>query len=64
MVISGVISKVTIVITHSSGLITPLITTHEPPNGAIWEFLRSYISLVELKAKGLSRSDVLILGRL
>ena len=31
-VISGVISKVTIVITHIMGLITPLITTHEPPS--------------------------------
>ena len=28
-VINGVISKVTI---HIRGLITPLITTHEPPN--------------------------------
>ena len=31
-VISGVIGKVTIVITHVRGLITPLITTHEPPS--------------------------------
>ena len=31
-VISGVISKVTIVITHIRGLITPLTTTHEPPS--------------------------------
>ena len=30
VVISGVISRVTIVITHISGLITLLITTHEP----------------------------------
>ena len=30
--ISGVISRVTIVITHIRGLITPLITTHEPPS--------------------------------
>ena len=29
---AGVISRVTIVITHISGLITPLITTHEPPS--------------------------------
>ena len=29
---SGVISRVTIVITHIRGLITPLITTHEPPS--------------------------------
>ena len=27
-----VISRVTIVITHLRGLITPLITTHEPPS--------------------------------
>ena len=32
VVISGDISKVTIVITHSRGLITILITTHEPPS--------------------------------
>ena len=30
--ISGVISRVTISITHIRGLITPLITTHEPPS--------------------------------
>ena len=30
VVISGVISKVTIIITHVRGLITPLITTREP----------------------------------
>ena len=29
---SGVISRVTIIITHIRGLITPLITTHEPPS--------------------------------
>ena len=32
VVISGVISRVTIVITQIRGLITPLITTHEPPS--------------------------------
>ena len=32
VVISGVISRVTIVITHIRGLITPFITTHEPPS--------------------------------
>ena len=33
VVISGVISRVTIVmITHSRGPITPLMTTHEPPS--------------------------------
>ena len=30
--ISGVISKVTILLTPIGGLITPLITTHEPPS--------------------------------
>ena len=29
---SGVISRVTTVITHIRGLITPLITTNEPPS--------------------------------
>ena len=32
VVISGVISRVTIVISHIRGLITPLITTREPPS--------------------------------
>ena len=32
VVISGVRSKVTILITPIGGLITPLITTHEPPS--------------------------------
>ena len=32
VVISEVISRVTIVITQIRGLITPLITTHEPPS--------------------------------
>ena len=31
-VISVVISKVAIVLTHIMGLITPVITTHEPPS--------------------------------
>ena len=34
VVISGVISKVTIVMTHIWGLITILITTHEPQSRA------------------------------
>ena len=33
VVISGVISRVTIVITQIRGLIAPLTTTHEPPSG-------------------------------
>ena len=32
VVISGVISRVTIVITHIRGLMTPFMTTHEPPS--------------------------------
>ena len=32
MVISRVITRVTILIAHIRGLITPLITTHEPPS--------------------------------
>ena len=32
VVINGVISRVTILTTHIRGLITPLITTHEPPS--------------------------------
>ena len=32
VVISGVISRVTIVVTHFRGLIVLLITTHEPPS--------------------------------
>ena len=32
VVISGAISKVTIVIIHIRGLITPFITPHEPPS--------------------------------
>ena len=34
MFISGVVSGVTILLTHIRGLITPLITTHEPPVGS------------------------------
>ena len=32
VVISRVLSRVTILITHIRGLLTPLITTHEPPS--------------------------------
>ena len=34
LVISSVISRITMVIAYIRGLITPLITTHEPPS--IW----------------------------
>ena len=36
VVMSGVVSRVTIVITHIRGLITPLITTDEPPSIAVY----------------------------
>ena len=32
VVISGVTSRITIIITHLRGHVTPLITTHEPPS--------------------------------
>ena len=32
MVISGVISRITIIVTHIRGLKTLLLTTHEPPS--------------------------------
>ena len=32
MVRSGAISRVTVLTTHIRGLMTPLITTHEPPS--------------------------------
>ena len=35
VVISGVISRVSILIAHIRGLVTPLITTHEPPSNPI-----------------------------
>ena len=35
VVISGVISRVSKVITHIKGLITLLITTHEPPSNVL-----------------------------
>ena len=37
VVTSGVIFKVTIVVTHIRGLITPLITTHEPPSAICFD---------------------------
>ena len=35
VVVSGVIIRVTIVITHIKGLVTLLITTHEPPSNQL-----------------------------
>ena len=37
-VISGVISRVSILTTHIRGLITPFITTHEPPSRGVVSF--------------------------
>ena len=54
VVISGVISKVTIVITHIRGLITPLISTHEPPSktsGSGSRFLSSWFRVEGLGSK-------------
>ena len=42
LVISRVISGITIVTTHNRGLITPLITTHEPPSTEHWGELPAY----------------------
>ena len=36
VVLSGVISRVTVIKTHIRGLITPFITTHEPPTIVRW----------------------------
>ena len=41
VVISGVISRVTIRITHIGGLISPLLTTHEPPSSPPLENVQS-----------------------
>ena len=35
LVISRVIGRVTLVITYIRGLITPLVTTHEPPSSLL-----------------------------
>ena len=54
-VISGVISRVTIIITHIGGLITPLITPHEPPSNEGATRSQTPTGLVHeiLKPKGL-----------
>ena len=39
--ISGVISRVAVIITYIRGLITPLITTHEPPSRCAYIETRS-----------------------
>ena len=40
VVITGVISRVTIVMTQIGGLVTPLITTHELPRTKVLGYLR------------------------
>ena len=46
IIISGVISKVTILITHIRGLITLLITTHGPPSTRAQQLQRNIRALV------------------
>ena len=55
IVISRVISRVTIPIIHIRGLITPLITTHEPPSRVcslgftVWRLgFRAYTGILRL----------------
>ena len=44
VVISGVISRVTVLTTHIKGLITLLITTHEPPSSPLTKAWCSRVS--------------------
>ena len=53
VVTSSVICRVTIVMTYIRGLITPLITTHEPPSRA--SGLECFQGLGLFRALGLSR---------
>ena len=53
MAITGVISRVIVVITHSRGLLTPLITTHEPPSSASAFGLNSCLGSGRWKVSGL-----------
>ena len=50
VVISGVIIRLTIVITHIRGLITPVITTHEPPRSDAERLVgpRAFVSVERL----------------
>ena len=54
VVLSGVVSKATIVITHIRGLFSVLITTHEPPSR---ETLRPSAYRVGSKASGSSSTQ-------
>ena len=60
VVISKVISKITIVITQIKGLITPLITAHEPPSEV--ETMRRLLSASGRTARHY-RSELLGIGR-
>ena len=51
VVISGLISRVSIVITHTRGLITPLIATHEPPS-RLEELWDAYVRTWRCRALG------------
>ena len=43
VVIRGVVTRITKTTTHTSGLTTPLRTTHEPPSG-VWGIFGVYNS--------------------
>ena len=47
VVISGVISRVTLVLAHITGRITPLITTHEPPSMPLRGSARSSLAALD-----------------
>ena len=53
VVINGVISRVTILMNHTRGLITPLRTTHEPPRDPIQLGIRRLVP----RPGGASRKD-------
>ena len=49
VVISGVIGRVTIIITHIRELITPFITTHEPPSNVRIKHIAVQMRLIALR---------------
>ena len=64
VVISGVISRVTIVITWIRGLITPRIATHEPPSKYCLRFRSLVVAarfVFEVRIKVCNRSAVLVM---
>ena len=61
VVISGVISRVTIIITHKRGLITPLLAAREPPSSR-YPFLKGTLATLarlSIKTQPPSRSMLL-----